>query len=320
MQIEYIHEFLEVARNRSFVVTAKQLNLSQSALTKHIQALEMELGTALLNRTKSRVEITSEGRLFFDYATSIWDTYCKARHVLEQSQKHSSDLDVGGIVDEGRLVLIIGKAAERLRKRGHHLTPHLNLSAPESSLFAELLEGNLDLFIASFDEEEVDADLAACIETARLPFDSRYIALMSRANSLASAEVLHFEDLASTGLIRIVGPRWERGWSRIVKAFKRHGIEPREHPVLANSTFDFVFNLELQDEVFILPPSEIENIPYLRMKDFKYIPIVDDDAFFDFRLVWRKSDSDSPLLQTFIKEMIAVAQELEDESRSYSLV
>jgi LysR family transcriptional regulator, carnitine catabolism transcriptional activator len=56
--------FLCVAEERSFTKAAARSNLSQSALSSRIKALEKGLGVALFDRTTRWVELTAEGRVF----------------------------------------------------------------------------------------------------------------------------------------------------------------------------------------------------------------------------------------------------------------
>jgi DNA-binding transcriptional LysR family regulator len=53
-----------VAEDLNFTKAAEKLRLAQPSLTRQIHNLEEELGVRLLNRTKSRVMLTDEGRSF----------------------------------------------------------------------------------------------------------------------------------------------------------------------------------------------------------------------------------------------------------------
>jgi len=64
-QIERMRVFLSVAELRSFAAAARQLQLSPSAVTRHVAELEHELGVPLLVRTTRRVSLTRSGE---DYA------------------------------------------------------------------------------------------------------------------------------------------------------------------------------------------------------------------------------------------------------------
>jgi DNA-binding transcriptional LysR family regulator len=53
--------FVQVVNKTSFTCAARQLKLSQGAVTGHAQSLEQQLGFRLLNRTMRKVSLTEEG-------------------------------------------------------------------------------------------------------------------------------------------------------------------------------------------------------------------------------------------------------------------
>lgn len=64
LQIEY---FLTVAENLSFTKTATEKHISQPAISRHIAALEEELGVALFERGYKMLRLTEAGRIFVDH-------------------------------------------------------------------------------------------------------------------------------------------------------------------------------------------------------------------------------------------------------------
>jgi len=64
MELRHLRDFVAVAENLSFTKAAGKLHLAQPSLTRQIQNLEEEIGVRLLNRSKSRVALTEEGRAF----------------------------------------------------------------------------------------------------------------------------------------------------------------------------------------------------------------------------------------------------------------
>lgn len=62
MDLQQIKYFLALARELHFWNTAGKMNITQSALTRQIQALETELGVRLFDRNKRNVKLTPAGR------------------------------------------------------------------------------------------------------------------------------------------------------------------------------------------------------------------------------------------------------------------
>ena len=71
MELRHLRYFVAVAEDLSFTEAAGKLHLAQPSLTRQIQNLEEELGVRLLNRSKSQVTLTEEGRSFLADARRI---------------------------------------------------------------------------------------------------------------------------------------------------------------------------------------------------------------------------------------------------------
>ncbi len=71
MELRHLRYFVAVAEDLSFTRAAEKLHLAQPSLTRQIHNLEEELGVRLLNRSKSQVTLTEEGRSFLADARRI---------------------------------------------------------------------------------------------------------------------------------------------------------------------------------------------------------------------------------------------------------
>ena len=63
--------FIAVVDQGGFTDAARRLNLSKSAVSKHVAALEERLAVRLLNRTTRRVNPTEIGLAFYDRAIAV---------------------------------------------------------------------------------------------------------------------------------------------------------------------------------------------------------------------------------------------------------
>lgn len=63
--------FVQVVELGGFTEAARKLNLSKSAISKHVAALETRLGARLLNRTTRRVSPTEIGLAYLDRAKDV---------------------------------------------------------------------------------------------------------------------------------------------------------------------------------------------------------------------------------------------------------
>jgi DNA-binding transcriptional LysR family regulator len=64
MELRNLNAFIAVAERKSFIQAARQLNLSQPAITAQIQRLEQYLGVMLLDRNRRSVRVTPAGEAF----------------------------------------------------------------------------------------------------------------------------------------------------------------------------------------------------------------------------------------------------------------
>ncbi len=78
MEIRYLEEFIAQAHRLSFGEAALGLNMAQSTLSKHIHALEAELGGELFTRSTRRMELSALGAFYLPYAREISALYASA--------------------------------------------------------------------------------------------------------------------------------------------------------------------------------------------------------------------------------------------------
>lgn len=98
MEIRYIREFVSLAETESFFETSEQLFVTTSSLSRHIKALEEELGGPLFDRTTRKTTLNRNGRLFLPYAREIVsiDDQCTAAFAELRQDAHGS-LTIGSI-------------------------------------------------------------------------------------------------------------------------------------------------------------------------------------------------------------------------------
>lgn len=70
-----LNVFYTVAKRLSFTKAAAELYVTQPAVTKHIQELEHNFGTALFDRRGNQISLTAAGNLLLSHAETIMATY-----------------------------------------------------------------------------------------------------------------------------------------------------------------------------------------------------------------------------------------------------
>jgi LysR family transcriptional regulator, transcriptional activator of the cysJI operon len=72
MRLDYLKTFLTVAKTRSFSTAAKELNITQGAVSHHIAALESYFDAKLFKRTANGVEVTDAGAILAGTSEKIF--------------------------------------------------------------------------------------------------------------------------------------------------------------------------------------------------------------------------------------------------------
>lgn len=63
MKTDIMREFVRLTETKSYTKTSEEMYIVQSALSRHIFALEDELGCQLINRSRTTFELTPAGEL-----------------------------------------------------------------------------------------------------------------------------------------------------------------------------------------------------------------------------------------------------------------
>lgn len=88
MDIRQLETFIQVSNLKSFSKAAEKLYITQPTVTNHIQNLEKELGTLLINRSGKNISLTDAGLLFYKHAINIVNSCEIAKFDLDSYKGH----------------------------------------------------------------------------------------------------------------------------------------------------------------------------------------------------------------------------------------
>ena len=99
MEIRYVREFLALAETKSYLEASERMFVTPSSLTRHIKALEDEIGVPLIDRPSHRVTLTPYGKTFLPFAREfvLVDDNCTAAFSDAQEEKAESTVKIGCI-------------------------------------------------------------------------------------------------------------------------------------------------------------------------------------------------------------------------------
>lgn len=140
--------FHALARNGSFGATAGELNISQPALTRSIQALERHFGIRLVERQRGQtgISLTPAGARLLRHAdTVIGEVGLLERAVVEPADEPDSHLAFG--FGPQFATLLLPDVMERIMREHSNLRIRIT-TASTGAMLEQLLEGRLDFFIS----------------------------------------------------------------------------------------------------------------------------------------------------------------------------
>jgi DNA-binding transcriptional LysR family regulator len=180
----------EVAYRGSFSAAAEELSYTQSAVSQQIAALEVEAGTALLQRRARGVTLTAAGQVLLGHAEGILAQLEAAEGALaEIAGLRGGRLRMASFPTAGATLMPLAIATFRASYPDVELT--LSEGEPEE-IAPRLRAGELDL--ALLFEFEGETELGDGTTRVELLEDPMYLAL-PREHRLAGRKRLRLEDL-----------------------------------------------------------------------------------------------------------------------------
>jgi molybdate transport repressor ModE-like protein len=106
MNIDHLRTFREIARLGSFSGVARELGISQPAVSFQIQKLEQELGVRLIDRSQRTITLTAAGRRLLRFTEEIEGQQQKLEHDLDEMREEvSGDLNIAASTIPGEYLL-----------------------------------------------------------------------------------------------------------------------------------------------------------------------------------------------------------------------
>ena len=167
MFVEWLVEYLTVAKHLNITRAARELNMTQPNLSRHIQQVERELGFDLLAHNGSKITLTHAGREFADEIGSMLKHYdqlvehCKA---ISLSEYKALTVQEPLYSDEGATAYF--SLLEQIRN--NHLVTYTYETVYHSSITQCLKEKKLDIALCYVFEGNLAFD--AALEKAGLDF------------------------------------------------------------------------------------------------------------------------------------------------------
>jgi len=284
MELRHLRYFLAVAEERSFTAAAGRLGISQPPLSQQIKDLEVELATALFERTSRHVELTPAGISFLEHSRAILAQVKRAAQqarAIGSGQAGVIDIGTTGSVLLGRLAELIAVFGERhpgVVVRIHELGPQEQQDA--------LLVHRLDISFLRRPRHEPEL-------VSEIAWPEKVAVALPRGHPLAAHRQVPLAALKDQNLVflRLADSRFAR---YLHDCCVQAGFLPRiTHEVVESNSLTSLVAAGLG--VALMP----ESVGHLSRPGVVHRPIRPPAPIADVSMVYRRSRSD--LVDRFIE-------------------
>lgn len=151
VDLELYRVFYVVAKNKHMTKASEELHISQPAISQSIKKLEEQLGGILFLRSNKGMQLTEEGKMFYEYVKGALTLINNAENEFTSFKNLSKgEIKIGCSTTLTKLILI------DFLKKFHKEYPNININITNdltSNLIKNLKIGKLDFVI--FNESNV---------------------------------------------------------------------------------------------------------------------------------------------------------------------
>lgn len=212
MEIHSLRVFLTVASEKSFSRAAEKLLRTQPAISLSIQRLEGDLGERLIDRSAKDLLLTDAGQIVLDYARRFDNLQSDLENALAELRDKSAGRLTVGANESSTLYLL--DHIERYRAQYPRVKVQIRRSL-SSKIPAELLDGQLELGILTYDPEDDRL-------ISRVIFEDHLAFVVSPQHRLAGKRQVSIEELGAENFIahNVVSPYR----AMVLREFQRHKV------------------------------------------------------------------------------------------------
>ena len=286
MTLSMLKEFVVLAECRNYTAAANRLFISQPTLSKHISAMEEELGLPLVERTRHATKLTEAGQRLLSAAQKITETYDAALSDLTHySAGISGELTLGILFHDA--TNIVAPVIHALSKELPTIKITIQSHQPSTSMNA-LLAGSIDIADV-FYTDDIAARRSLCFHSF---CSESFSVLLPRDHPLAAREAVYLEDLNGEPFV------WHRSDPPLTnyerKFLKAHKVRPSQE-FYVDQVDALPLSVALHHAVSIVNrrASNLLNSNIL-VRD-----LADKDFRVNIAFAWKKSNS-KPCLRPFV--------------------
>lgn len=265
LQLEY---FRKLAATEHITRTAKELYISQTALSSMIIGLEKELGVQLFDRSKRSIHLNQAGKIYLEYVNDVFRALDNGRAAL-QDLTETAEHEVSIAMGSSQVWLPMIHDFRKQNPACSIKQYNMNLD----DLINSLLNMSIDFVIAGVEDMPEQG-----LERAFLKNDDIYLCV-PQTHRLAGAESVYLRDLANESFIGLPeGTPWQYYCDRLLK---KAGVKVR--PVLE---CDYTIRAALIHSEFGVALTSSSAYEVDLLKPNTYVRIADEFAHREMALFW----------------------------------
>lgn len=241
MKLSALRDFVAVCQCGSLRAAARQVGVTQPAITRSIQELERELGAPLLERRSQGVRPTAVGEAFLRRASAVGNELERGRQeVAQMTGQHRGDLVVGmsGVPQ----ITLLPDAMQSFRLRYPSVKIDL-IDAPFHRIQSELLSGSMDLYVGP-SPPMLSGEL-----TAEHLFDHQRVVIGRRGHPMRNAASLR--QLVSCEWL--AGCSMQNGNDEITALFLTYGLPAPRVAMQAHAALTYILAIANSDLLMMVP-------------------------------------------------------------------
>ncbi|MGN1406297.1 MAG: LysR family transcriptional regulator [Erysipelotrichaceae bacterium] len=288
MDIKQFKYFLKVAENGNLSKSARELFISQQALSKSIIKLEEELGAQLFERTYNGMRLSDTGKIFEPYARKMTIDYEESLNaILAFQHKARLQIKMGFVIGcYNHLSAIDPKLLYQYEQDNPNVSIIIREDGPKK-IIIDLERHDIDLAYIVTDSIKDIEKYGHCV----LRKDPIYIL---SARNVIKKESVNFSEIRNLPVL--VGNIGEKPEESIRSFYEEAGYEP----ILKEYNGNFIQCAErvrCKEGIMVAGLSFLRGIPN---ENLKLTPFPDISKKMYHCLLWNKSDTLSPKLSGLI--------------------
>ncbi|MFT4021125.1 MAG: LysR family transcriptional regulator [Acinetobacter sp.] len=259
MTLTQLEIFAVVAQRQGFTTAAAQLNISQSAVSHAVRALENELGVMLFHRHQGMIELTDIGKRLLQRAQTILG-------VAETMQQEAADvrgmkqgtLRIGSFGPTSSIQLL-PKILNEYHKKYPLIAVHVH-EGPDQQVVQWIMDRRIDVGFVTLPEEQFDTYLI---------LEDQMVVLLPVGHPLIAKEQIQLKDLCKDHFVLTEAGSGELVTRLFVAAKLQPNIRYRTSQLMST-----LATVSRGDAISIVAESslpEISSFPYVKKALFPQV-------------------------------------------------